>query len=149
MLRGWWWVGFAPLLSACYVYVPLSTTPEPGVRLAVELNDVGRVGVANNVGPEVGRVEGFLQSRSDSQYVIRVADVFGLYGTRTRWAGEPVTFRSEYLRTVRARRLSRGRTAALVSTLAVALGTFIVTRDLLGLGGGTDVPPPDREPTDQ
>lgn len=143
-------MGLVPvLLPACYVYAPVSVSPEPGMRLAVELNDIGRVGMANNVGPEVARVEGVVQSRSESQYVIRVSEVVGLYGGRTRWSGEPVTLRPEYMRSVRERRLSRGRTAMLVSGLAVALGTFVATRNLLGLGGGTDGRPPGGEPGEQ
>lgn len=142
-------MGLVPvLLPACYVYAPVSASPEPGMRLAIELNDVGRVGMANNVGPEVARVEGLVQSRSESVYVIRVSEVVGLYGARTRWSGEPVTLRPEYMRSVRERRLSRGRTAMLVSGLAVAFGTFVATRNLLGLGG-TNAPPPGGEPGEQ
>ena len=47
----------------------LRPEPAPGTRLVIELTDAGRVAMAPQVGPDVGRVEGALLQRSDSQFV--------------------------------------------------------------------------------
>ncbi len=132
------------LLSAgCYSYLPAPPVPEPGMRVALELNDQGRVGLANHLGPEAARVEGGLVGWTDSQYVVQVSDVIGLQGTRTRWSGETVTLRPEYVKSLRERRFSWAKTALLSSALTGALVAFIATRSLLGQGpsGGETQPP--------
>lgn len=132
----------AVALASCYVYTPLYSAPAPGTRVVLDLNDRGRVALENNVGPEVARVEGILRTVADSQYVLSVAEVTGLYGGRSRWGGESVAFRPEHVRTIRERRYSGARTLLLGTTLATATVAFLVTRRLIG--GGTisgDGPP--------
>ena len=118
----------------CYTYTPLSTSPQPGAEIALDLNDRGRLGLADSLGPEVGRVEGRLIDRSDSALVVRVSDVIGLRGRRARWSGEPVTLRTDYLSAVAERQFSKQRTAVVVGSAAAAVIAFIATRSLLGSG---------------
>lgn len=131
------WLALAPfMLSGCYSFVPLSTaaSPEPGQQIQIELNDAGRVGMVNALGPEVAKVEGALESASDSQVVIKVAQVWGEYGGASRWEGEQVAFKQEYIRTVRERRFSTTRTAILAASVGAGVVAFIATRNLLGIG---------------
>jgi hypothetical protein len=126
-----------PLLAGCYVnrpYAELRPEPAPGTRLVIELTDAGRVAMAPQVGPDIGRVEGALVQRSDSQYVLGVAKVFGLYGTLQKWEGERMAFPTAYVRRLYERRLSLGRTVALAGGAAVAFVTFALTTSLLGSG---------------
>lgn len=125
-------------LCACYNQIPLTSLPEPGAYVVVQLNDAGRIGMAAQMGPAVMRVEGFLDSRSDSQFVLRVMKVTTITGAPARWTGEPVRLRAAFAQVMSERRLSRGRTAAFTSGLVAAVGFFVVTRGLSVLGGGND-----------
>src|SRR5688500_14575304 len=120
--------------SGCYAYHPVVTTPAPGTRMAFDLNDQGRVGMRSVIGPEISRVEGALVRNSDTAYVIEVWETRGMYGMASRWGGEPVSLRREYVDGVTVRRLSRPRTVVAVLGAAAAAVAFILTRDLLGLG---------------
>ena len=126
----------APLVGGCYVYRPMTLAePNPGTLLAVDLNDSGRAALVTSVGPEVARVEGALVGTGDGQYVIRVSEVFGLHGTRTKWSGDTVSFRENYVQRVREKRFSGGRTAfALAGVLGAVVG-LVAGADLIGIGG--------------
>jgi hypothetical protein len=127
-----------PLLAGCYYSQPLAgSRPEPasGTRLVIELTDAGRVGMERLVGPEVVSVEGALVERSDSQYVLGVTKVAGLYGAQSRWGGERVAFRTEYVRRMSERRFSPGRTAGAVVGLVAGVVVAILTNNMAGSGG--------------
>jgi hypothetical protein len=96
------------------------------------------VGVADSLGPGLTHVEGELVSRTDSLYVLEVRRVRDVRGDNTRWAGESASIRQEFVRDASVRELSKQRTTMLVGGIAVALVTFIVTRDLFGFGGAGD-----------
>ncbi len=131
------WLALAPfVLSGCYTYVPLRTTasPEPGDRIQIELNDAGRVGMTDAIGPEVGKVEGTLESASDSEVVLRVGQVWGEYGGVSRWEGERVAFKQAYIRSLNERRFSALRTAIVATLVSGGIVAFIATRSLLGIG---------------
>jgi hypothetical protein len=128
--------------------VPLegsAPTPVPGARLVIELNDQGRVGMERQVGPSVSTVEGALVSRSDTAYVVAVSAVLGLYGAYSKWQGERVTLRPEYIRRMSERRFSMGRTVAATGIATGAFLAFVLSRSLLGggndAGSGPDGPP--------
>ena len=129
-------LALAPVaLPACYHYVATETALDRGVQVEVELNDAGRVGMTNAVGPEIGSIQGVVDSRSDSGMVVRVAQVLGEYGGVTRWEGELVAIKPDYIRSVRERRFSATRTAVLAVAASAGFVAFVVTRDLLGIGG--------------
>jgi hypothetical protein len=126
----------APLVGACYVYRPLTTVePHSGMHLALDLNDQGRAALVTSVGPEVARVEGALVSAADGAYVVRVSDVFGFRGSRTKWTGETVSLRQEYVQRIREKRLSGGRTAWVVGGVLGAVVGLVAGADLVGIGG--------------
>jgi hypothetical protein len=129
-------LALAPVaLPACYHYVDTEAALGPGVLVEVELSDAGRVGMTSSVGPEAGTIQGALQSRSDSGIVMRVSQVLGEYGGVTKWEGELVSIRPEYVRSLRERKFSATRTAVLAVAASAGLVAFVATRDLLGLGG--------------
>jgi hypothetical protein len=140
-----------PLLAGCYVNQPLVGSrpePAPGTRLAIELTDAGRVGMALQVGPEVVSVEGALIERSDSQYVLGVTKVVGLYGAQSRWQGERVAFRAEYVRRMSERRFSPGRTAGAVVGMVAGVVVAMLTNNLVGGGGESPNDKPTPPPND-
>lgn len=142
------WPLAALALSSCYAKVPLEVSgpaPVPGTRLVIELTDQGRVGMERQVGPAVASVEGALVSRSDTAYVVGVSAVNGLWGAYSKWQGERVTLRAEYIRRMSERRFSMGRSVAATGIATVAFMAFVVTRSLLG-GGNEGGPGPDGPP---
>ncbi len=144
MLRrlAWGGLSLAPaVLPACYHYVPVESAPSPGVGVEVELNDVGRVGMESAVGPEAGSIQGVLESRTDTNLVVRVTQVLGEYGGVTRWEGERVTIRPDYVRTMRERRFSTTRTVVVATAAGAGFLAFALTRDLLGFGGAPSSTP--------
>jgi hypothetical protein len=139
---GQWLLAAAPLLGACYVYRPLMTPePQPDARLAFDLTDQGQAALVTSVGSDVAHIEGALVSETAEEYVIRVSDVFTQQGTRTKWNGELVTFRREYVKRIRERRFSGGRTAATVAGVLGAVVGLAAGTHLAGFGnGGSDRP---------
>ena len=135
-----------PLLlcaAGCYAYVPVPSPVPTGTRVAIDLNDQGRADLRGVVGAEIVRVEGPLVHNSDTAYVLNVLQTRGSGGQLNRWSGETVSLRREYVRSITERRFSRSRTTVGVVAGAAAVLAFILTRDLLGLGGGdvSNVPP--------
>ena len=120
--------------AGCYSTVPVASTPQPGQVLVMDLTDQGRVTLGPTVGPSVQRIEGLLDSRTDSAYVVKVASVVYLNGTNNRWTNEPLTIQTALVRDVREKRFSRSRTGMLVAGVAAASVAFIASRGLLGLG---------------
>ena len=129
-------------LSACYVNVPVARSPVVGSVVALRLNDRGRVAMENSLGPSVDRVEGNVVRGTDDEYVLAVASVATLDGNSSKWAGEQVTLRREFVRDEVERRFSRNRTLALVGGAAAAVVAFIVTRSVIG----SSTPDPDKKP---
>lgn len=131
-------------LSGCYEYVPMQRTTAPNPRVEVLVTDRGRVSLAPALGADVLSFEGILDGRTDSSYVIRVAEVTYINRQTNRWSGEAITVAPEAVRDLRVRRLSRLRTFVVVAGSAGAGLLFIATRGLIGGGGGDDgsKPPP-------
>ena len=91
--------------------------------------------MADSIGPGVVRVQGTLVRATDTAYVVAISGVQSVRGSITKWSGETVGLRRDYVAVPYERRFSRKRTILLVSSVAVALGVFIARRDLFGLGG--------------
>jgi len=130
--------------TACYTYTPLATPdPAPGTQVSLVLSDQGRVGMGPRIGQGVARVDGAVVGASDTAYVLSVSDILGINGSRSPWAGETVEVRRAYISNSLERRFSRSRTLLVSGGAAVAVVAFILTRNLLGLGGGgaSNVPP--------
>ena len=149
MRRVWVWPLLALLLSGCYSSVPLegsAPAPAPGTRVVIELSDQGRIGMGRQLGSEVASVEGALVLHSDTSYVVAVSAIVGLWGSVSRWQGERVTIRPEFVRRLSERRFSMGRTVAVAGVATAGFLAFVVSRSLLGGGNeggpGPEPPPP-------
>ena len=129
--------GLAAVVAAgCYSYRPLTApVPAAGTPVSLVLNDHGQAAVADSIGPGVVRVQGTLVRATDTAYVVAISGVQSVRGSITKWSGETVGLRRDYVAVPYERRFSRKRTILLVSSVAVALGVFIARRDLFGLGG--------------
>src|SRR5687768_1914904 len=128
------------IASGCYVNTPVVAAPAPGDRLDLELNDRGRVGLGENIGPAATSVEGMLQSQTDSAYNIRVASVVYVNGQSNKWNGEPLTVQKDFVKDVSERRFSRGRSFLAAGIVTAGVLAFAMSRSLLG-AGNTDRDP--------
>lgn len=137
------------VLSGCYVYKPVEGAARPGMHVALDLNDRGRVALSDSVGPSADRIEGEVSSANgDSSYIVRVASIRYTNGSKQRWTLEPLTVRTDLVHRVREKRFSRARTALITGASTAALVIFAVTVDLFGFGnegaGGGPGPGPDQ-----
>ena len=124
------------LVQGCYVYTPIVGHPAPATYVALDLTDRGRVGLGDLIGPAATRVDGILQSETDSAYALSVASVAYLTGQSNRWSGEPLTVRKDFIGSLRERKFSRSRTALATGGAVGGILVFALTRGLFGFGGG-------------
>lgn len=134
-------------LPACYVNTPLDASVRPvapGMEVALDISDQGRVNLAERFGPGVTQIEGRLTAVTDRDFRLRVFKVSYLREGDSRWTGEDVTIATAHVGRVYERTLSRGRTAAAAAGFGGGLIAFLVTRALVGAGRDRDpeVPPP-------
>jgi hypothetical protein len=135
------------LLTGCYTIVPVETAPSPGTVVVLDLNDRGRAALGPSIGQAATRIEGALDSRVDSAYVVKVNSVAYMNGQNNRWTNEPLTIQSDLVRELRVKKFSRGRTALFAGGTVGAMVALIVTRQLLVAGGpDTNRGPGDGDP---
>lgn len=135
--------GFGLLATSCYTLQPsLVAEPAPGTRLAFAINDVGRAALGGSMGPELLRVDGSLQSKDGSEYIVSVAGVELLQGGYQTWAGETVKINSSYVSAVYERKFSAGKT---ILATAVGIGGAFVIANSRAIRSAIDPddPPPD------
>ena len=133
----------------CYAWVPVSLPTNgaasesalvPGARVALELNDVGRVALASTLAPSITRVEGTLVERPGDQLVVALSGYSQIRGGHTRLTGDTVRLRREHLAGVAQQRLSRRRTLLVVGAGLAAAVAFVAGWSIAGKG----TPPEDR-----
>ena len=134
----------ALVAAGCYQYRQSPyDRPVPAMVMEVTLNDRGRSALEHHVGPEVLTVEGTVAEVTDSGFALNVRRVVGIDRQVSKWNGERVTMRNEYVRQMRERRFSTGRTVLFVGSVTASALAFAVTRSLLGEGfGGRGGPSP-------
>jgi hypothetical protein len=123
------------LATGCYTLVPVANTGVPaGTTIALDINDAGRVALGGTMGPEIGQVEGRLVEQTSSEYRLAVTGVRYLRDAGEQsWNGERISIKSEHVRSVSERRLSKGRSAAFAGA-ALGAVAYIVTRSISGSG---------------
>jgi len=125
------------LQNACYTYVAaVSGAPEPGLNYKFLINDQGRVGFSQRVGPGVTSIEGKLVDQNAESFVVSVDAVEAISTPRSHWAGEQLTVNKQYVTAVRERQLSKSRTALAAGIAVGSIAAFFVTRAIVG--GGSD-----------
>lgn len=127
---------FGVLTAGCYTLLPAggAAVPAPGTPVVLQINDVGRVSLGGQMGPEIERVDGRLVGSENGEYQVSVASVKLVRGGEQIWSGENVLIKSDYVSALYTKRLSKGRTVAMSAFLALGVTAFVVKRDLLGLG---------------
>jgi hypothetical protein len=143
VMRGFLLAYLSGVASGCYVNMPVVAAPQPGAVLNFDLNDRGRVGLGENLGPAVLSIQGTLGSQTDSVYAIGVSQVGYLNGQSNKWNGEALTIPKAFVRDVSERKYSRSRTYLVAAAAAAGFVAFAASRHLLGLGS------PDRDPGTQ
>ena len=131
--------GFA---SGCYTFTPVATSLAPGTRVVLDLNDQGRATLGQSVGPAAEIIEGTVQAKNDSAYVIAVSSVRYFNGGTNVWSGEPLTVSTSFVQGAQERRFSPGKTALAAAVGAAAVLSFILTRTLFGYGTPDKTPNP-------
>jgi hypothetical protein len=125
--------------SGCYSLERVSgATPAPGTRIALDVNDAGRVALGGSMGPEIDRVEGRLIDHTNGEYLLGVTSVQLLRGGVQPWKGEQVVVKPEFVSTVYERRLDKVRTGLFAA--AIAGGVFAIASQNLFTTGTEDSP---------
>jgi hypothetical protein len=130
----------AAVIGGCYVYTPAPVAPAAGSHLLLELNDRGRVGLGDSIGPAATVIEGTTIFGSDSAYRLGVTRVGYLNGQSNKWTGEPLVVSKEFVTNAREEKFSKSRTWLTAGAMTAAAVVFISTRGLLGLGSGSKDP---------
>lgn len=133
------------LLGGCTTLEPLrGASPAVGSRVAIDVNDAGRVALGGSMGPEIGQVEGTLIQRDNGDYLLGVTSVSFLRGGVQVWKGEEVHIKSDYVSGMYERKLSKSRTIGLAAA-SVGAVALIASQSLLGSGqsGSSDPIPTD------
>lgn len=125
-------------LAGCYSTQSLHTTPEPGATIVLDLNDRARVALGDRIGPSALKVEGMVQSATDSVYVLRISSVEYLNGQTNRWSGEELSIPLNLVSQGWRHEFSRSRTTVLGVGIAAAIMTAILKTSFLHIGSGSD-----------
>lgn len=131
-------------LAGCYTTAPVETAPSPGAVVVLDLNDRGRDKLGPSIGSAAQSIEGSLDSRTDSQYVVKVNSVVYMNGQNNRWTSEPLTIQSDLVRELRVKKFSKSRTSFLAAGSIGAMVALVVTRQLVVAG----TPDTDKKPGD-
>ena len=132
----------ASSLAGCYTSRPVTSAPEPGTTVMLDLNDRARVQLGDRIGPSAARIEGIVQAQSDTSYMLRISSVKYLNGQSNKWSGEVFTVPASLVSRARIREFSRSRTTAVGVAMAAAVVTLFATTKFFGLGGTEKVPIP-------
>jgi len=125
------------LQSACYTFQPsFGSTPPLGTRVALDVNDAGRVALGGTMAPEISRIEGRLVSADSSEYLVNVTGLRTIRGMEQVWSGEPVHVNREWVGTTYQQHFAPIRTGALVAATA---GVVVVVAQQALAGFATPV----------
>jgi hypothetical protein len=137
------------LFSACYRYVPATTTDlTMGGSYRAHLSPRGSADVARLMGEDVARFDGRLITISDSGYVVAMSATLKRNDDRpTVWTGEHLVVPRDAVSRFELRELDRPRTvrAAALYTLGLAVvgaAIFSVSGIVSGTPPGGGGPPP-------
>jgi hypothetical protein len=107
--------------------------------VAFDINDVGRVALGGQIGPEIAQIEGLLLQKDTAEYLVAVETVRFLRGGEQVWKREHVHIKPAYVSTVYEKHFSKTRTVMASTVGAVALGALF-GRAIVG--GGSKSPDP-------
>jgi hypothetical protein len=123
------------LVAGCYVLQPVTGAgPEPGTVMAFEVNDLGRLALGGQMGPEIAHIEGRLLSKQGDEYELAVRSVKLIRGGSQVWNGEKVTIKKEFISQTFERHFSKSQTIALSAVFVVSVYIVASKANLFGLG---------------
>jgi hypothetical protein len=123
------------LQVGCYSYLPLQTSvPAAGKRIAVVLNDRGRVQVGDRLGPSVDKVDGLLVEGDANSVTLEVYRTLDVRGAAATWTGERVRVPRDGITGYQERQFNRRRTILVTAAVvgAIAASLLLVNFDLFG-----------------
>jgi hypothetical protein len=131
-------------LSGCYTTQAVTSAPAPGTTVLLDLTDRGRVQLGDRIGPSASRIEGVVQTQSDTAYMVRISSVEYLNGQSNKWSGEPFLVPASLVSRAQLRQFSRSRTISVGAGIAAAIITVFMKTDFFGSGsnGKEGIPPP-------
>jgi len=125
----------------CYTFLPITSTVPQADRVAVVLNDVGRVQAGPTLGPGVDWVEGAIAGQDSLKVRLLVNQVRDLRGGTSTWTGEEVEIAREGIAGFRALTLSKQRSWLLAGVVvgAVVISIVMTNLSLFGDGEGDEI----------
>ena len=144
LARHGWRLGVACLLplASCYSTREVSGAPKAGAVVLLDLNDRARIDLGERIGPSAERIEGTLQSYSDSVYVVRISSVSYLGGRTNKWSGEQFAVPTALVARTRVREFSRSRTTLVGAGIVGAIVALFLSTDFLTSPGIDKEPGP-------
>jgi uncharacterized protein (DUF58 family) len=139
-------LGTVQLLSACYQYIPVRSTPTVGSQVGFDINDEGRVGLREQLGPGVARVEGRLTAVEGDTMVVQASSVTQIRGRPMPADSVRVRVSKGFVEAIDERRLSRPRTYIVLGIGAAIVAAFLGSK---GFGKGPSSDPPGEPPVNQ
>lgn len=124
------------LQIGCYTFQPLQTSvPATGTRIAVMINDRGRVALSDRLGSAVDKIDGLLVGVDSMNVTLEVYGTTDMRGTHASWTGERIQVPKDAITGYQERQFSRRRTYILVGTMVgVVLATMLMVN--LNVFGG-------------
>jgi hypothetical protein len=129
-------VGALQLCTACYQYVPLRSPPAVGARVALEINDDGRLALREQLGPNIVRVEGRVSALDGDALVVEALNVTQIRGQALPVDSVQVRVVPQHVDRMDERRLSRSRTWLFIGGAAAVVAAFLLSG---GIGGSSPV----------
>jgi hypothetical protein len=126
--------GALGLLTACYSFQPLDTTPPAGTNVSAVLTDAGSLALGPLIGARTARVDGRLLRFDDSTLVLAVTEVQDRRSEATDWKGEVVTLPRSDIASIQHRKLSAAKT---MGALGLAIGIAALATTISLAAGGT------------
>ena len=120
--------------TGCYAYAPIAAAPALGTTVSFQITDAGRVSLGSALGSGAEQIEGVIDERNDSAYVLRMRSVTYINGQSNQWSNERIVVGKQYVTNAKERRFSKGRTALVAAGAVAGVLAFIASRSLLGLG---------------
>ncbi|MDA1081844.1 MAG: hypothetical protein O2973_09250 [Gemmatimonadetes bacterium] len=123
----------------CYSLQPriVQTAPLLGSRIAVDINDAGRLALGGLMGAAIGQIEGRLVAVEGDTYELAVTTVHFLRGGEQIWTGERVLVKQEYVTQMYDRQFSKGRTI-IISAAAAGVVVYFAGKAIVGSLSGDD-----------
>lgn len=122
-------------LAGCYSLKPAGgVDPQPGTRLAFDINDAGRVALGGQMGPEIAAVEGTLVQKDSDGYLLAVSNVKLLRGGEQAWTGEQIHLSNAYLGPMQIKKFSASRSIGLGVIGIGGFAALLATKSLIGFG---------------